>query len=113
LPISDRAGDKACPFVIGRFCLADCCMAWESDRCSLICSTTPENISPFEQKLRNAAPLMYRSLLDLVKIMEDASKDCQKCGPDLWNYAQEIRNSLLDELTKAELAEVGIRGDRR
>ncbi|MDD1741898.1 MAG: hypothetical protein LUQ47_01065 [Methanotrichaceae archaeon] len=112
MQIIDRARNKACPFVIGRFCLADCCMAWESDRCGLICSKTPGNTSPFEQKLRNAAPLMYRSLLDVVKIMEEASKDCQKCGPDLWNYAQEIRNSLLDELIKAELAEIGIRANR-
>ena len=96
MQIIDRARNKACPFDTGRFCLADCCMAWESDRCGLIYSKTPGNTSPFEQKFRNAAPLMYRSLLDVVKIMEEASKDCQKCGPDLWNYAQEIRNSLLE-----------------
>ncbi|MCJ7443279.1 MAG: hypothetical protein MUO26_01890 [Methanotrichaceae archaeon] len=112
MQISNRANEKACPFVAGRFCLADCCMAWEAEHCRLICSMTPENVSPFEQKLQDAAPLMYRSLLDLVKIMEEARKDCQKCGPDLWNYAQEIRNNLLDELTKAELAEVGIRADK-
>jgi len=69
-----------------------------------------ESKSPFEQKLRSAAPLMYRSLLDLVKIMEDTSKDCGKCGPELRNYAQEVRASLLDELIKAELAEAGIKG---
>ena len=67
--------------------------------------------SPFEQKLRNAAPLMYRSLLDLVKIMEGTSKDCGKCGPELWNYTQEVRASLLDELIKAELDEAGIKGE--
>jgi hypothetical protein len=67
--------------------------------------------SPLEQKLRNAAPLMYRSLLDLVKIMEDTSKDCGKCGPELWNYAKEVRACLLDGLIKAELAEAGIKGD--
>jgi hypothetical protein len=50
---------------------------------------------------------MYRSLIDIVNIMEDASKDCGKCGPELWNYAQEVRASLLDELIKAELAEAG------
>jgi hypothetical protein len=33
--------------------------------------------------------------------MENASKDCGKCGPELWNYAQEVRASLLDELIKA------------
>jgi len=52
---------------------------------------------------------MYRSLLDLVKIMEETSKDCRKCGPELWNYAQEVRASLLDELIKSELAEAGIK----
>ncbi|HPS91302.1 MAG TPA: hypothetical protein PKV33_04015 [Methanothrix sp.] len=52
---------------------------------------------------------MYRSLLDLVRIMEDTSKVCSKCGPDLWNYAQEVRSSLLDELIKSELAEAGIK----
>jgi hypothetical protein len=54
---------------------------------------------------------MYRSLLDLVKIMEGTSKDCGKCGPELWDYAREVRASLLDELVKAELAEAGIRGE--
>jgi hypothetical protein len=83
-------------------------MAWREEDCRLI-SRTVESQSPFEQKLRNAAPLMYRSLLDLVNIMEDTSKDCGKCGPDLWNYAQEIRTGLLDDLIKAELAETGIR----
>lgn len=85
-------------------------MAWREENCGLILRVG-EGPSPFEQKLRNAAPLMYRSLLDLLKIMEDTSKDCGKCGPELWNYAQEIRVSLLDELIKAELAEAGIKGE--
>jgi hypothetical protein len=76
--------------------------------CRLI-SRAGESQSPFEQKLRNAAPLMYRSSLDLVRIMEDTSKDCGKCGPELWNYAQEIRAGLLEDLIKAELAETGLR----
>jgi hypothetical protein len=46
---------------------------------------------------------MYRTLLDLVGVMEEASRDCQRCGPELWNYAQEVRRSLLDEMTKARL----------
>jgi hypothetical protein len=55
---------------------------------------------------------MYRSLLDPGKIMEEISKDCWKCGPELWNYAQEVRASLLDErIIKAELAEAGIKGE--
>ena len=48
---------------------------------------------------------MYRSLLDLVKIMEDTSKDCGKCGPELWKYAQEGRAGLLNDLIKPELEE--------
>lgn len=86
-------------------------MAWKDENCRLIPSTV-ESQSPFEQKLRNASPLMYRSLLDLVKIMEETSKDCQKCGPELWSYAQEVRANLLDELIKAELAEAGIKANK-
>lgn len=100
---------KACPFV-DRVCLSEGCMAWSNEGCRLIiCRATVEG--PFEQKLRNAAPLMYRSLLDLVRIMEETSRDCPKCGPDLWNFAQEVRASLLDELIKAELAEAGIKAN--
>jgi hypothetical protein len=53
---------------------------------------------------------MYRSLLDLVRIMEETSRDCTRCGPELWNYAQEARASLLDELIRSELAGAGIKG---
>jgi hypothetical protein len=106
--MTDISG-KACPFV-DRVCLAEGCMAWGSEGCRLIaCRGAAE--SPFGEKLRDAAPLMYRSLLDVVKILENASRDCPKCGPDLWNYAQDIRASLLDDLIKAELAEAGIRAN--
>jgi hypothetical protein len=105
-----RSSHKACPFIGGRECLLEGCMAWKEENCRLI-PWSGESQSPLEQKLRNAAPLMYRSLLDLVKIMEETSKDCGKCGPELWNYAQEVRESLLDELIKAELAEAGIKGE--
>jgi len=54
---------------------------------------------------------MYRTLLDLVRIMEDTSKDCTRCGPELWNYAQAARASLLDELIRSELAEAGIKSE--
>jgi hypothetical protein len=84
-------------------------MAWMADSCSLI--RPGGSGSAFEQKLRAAAPLMYRSLLDLVRIMEDTSKDCTRCGPELWNYAQEARASLLEELIRSELAEAGIKGE--
>jgi hypothetical protein len=84
-------------------------MAWRQSDCMLIPGRVSSSI--FERQLMNAAPLMYRSLLDLVRIMEGASKDCSKCGPDLWNYAQQIRSSLLNELIQSELAEAGIRAD--
>ncbi len=103
---------KACPFV-DRLCVAEGCIAWGSEDkdCKLIVSRIA-SLSPFEQKLRNAAPLMYRSLLDLTKILEETSKDCTKCGPELWNYAQELRANLLEDLIKAELAEAGIRAEK-
>lgn len=100
---------RFCPFVTGRECLRKDCMAWSGAECSLIPRSDEKSPTPFEQRLRDAAPLMYRSLLDLVRIMEDTSKTCGKCGPDLWNYTQEVRSSLLDELIKSELAEAGIK----
>ena len=103
------ATGKACPFVEGRVCLQEDCMAWLDGGCSLI--RPAGSSSAFEQKLKAAAPLMYRSLLDLVRIMEETSKDCNKCGPELWNYAQQARASLLDELIRSELAGAGIKGD--
>ena len=45
--------------------------------------------------------LMYRTLLDLVEVMEETSRDCQRCGPKLWNYAQDVWTCFLDELAKA------------
>jgi hypothetical protein len=99
---------KACPFV-ARECLQEGCMAWRQKECRLILGRVGS--SAFERQLMNAAPLMYRSLLDLVRIMEGASQDCSKCGPDLWNYAQQIRSSLLNELIQSELAEFVIRAD--
>jgi hypothetical protein len=101
---------KTCPFV-GRECLDEGCMAWRQGDCGLI--SRSGILSPFELKLQDAAPLMYRSLLDLVRILEESSKDCGKCGPDLWNYAQQIRAGLLNELIGAELAGAGIRAVER
>jgi hypothetical protein len=66
--------------MVGIECLMKDCMAWREEDCNLI-RQTGESLTPFEQKLRNAAFLMYRSLLDLVKIMEDISQGCGKCGP--------------------------------
>ena len=99
---------KACPFVDGRVCLQESCMAWLDEGCSLIRPACGAGTA-FELKLRAAAPLMYRSLLDLVRIMEETSKNCNKCGPELWNYAQETRANLLDELIRCELSGVGIK----
>ncbi len=84
-------------------------MAWRQGDCQLIFGKGC--LSPFERQLMNAAPLMYRSLLDLVRIMEGSSRECDKCGPDLWNYAQQIRAGLLNELIQSELAEAGIKAD--
>ena len=86
-------------------------MAWRQEDCRLLLRSG--GLSPFEERLQNAAPLMYRSLLDLVKILEESSKDCGKCGPDLWNYAQQIRAGLLNELIRAELAGAGIKADSK
>ena len=95
--------EKACPFVLNRLCLSSECMAWHELRgCALIPAAANAE-RPFDQKLRELAPLMYRTLVDLVGIMEETSRDCNKCGPELWNYAQEVRRSLLDELAKAQL----------
>jgi hypothetical protein len=113
LPLRAQAEEKACPFAVDRRCLVEGCMAWdESQGCMLIPHTSVEPLRPFEQKVRDAAPLMYRSLLDLVRIMEDTARDCTRCGPDLWNYAQEVRVNLLDKLIQAELAELGIHEDK-
>lgn len=84
-------------------------MAWRQSDCRLVLGRAGS--SAFERQLINAAPLMYRSLLDLVRIMEGAFQDCSKCGPDLWNYAQHIRAGLLNELIQSELAEAGIKAD--
>ena len=86
-------------------------MAWREEDCRLLSGSG--GLSPFEEKLQNSAPLMYRSLLDLVKILEESSKNCGKCGPDLWNYAQQIRAGLLNELIRAELAGAGIKADSK
>ena len=95
--------EKACPFVLNRLCLSGECMAWHEPRGCALISTAMNAESSFDQKLRELAPLMYRTLVDLVDIMEETYRDCNRCGPELWNYAQEVRRSLLDELTKAQL----------
>ena len=73
-----RTAQKACPFV-ARECLQEDCLAWRQEACSLILDRS--HPSAFEQELMNAAPLMYRSLLDMVGIMEETAQDCRKCGP--------------------------------
>jgi hypothetical protein len=94
--------EKACPFV-ARACLQAGCMAWDDagGGCRLI---VPEKAaSLFDARLRQAAPLMYGSLLDLVRVMEERARECEVCGPDLWDYAQEVRRSFLDDLIEAQL----------
>ena len=100
---------KACPFV-ARECLQEDCLAWRQRACSLILDRS--HPSAFEQELMNAAPLMYRSLLDMVRIMEETAQDCRKCGPELFSFAQQLRAGLLDELISSEMAEVGIKADK-
>jgi hypothetical protein len=106
---------RACPFV-ARECLLDGCLAWSGDCCRLIpqnaASHEAVGLGAFEQKLQGAAPLMYRSLLDLVRMLEETSRDCPRCGPELYSHAQQLRSCLLDELISAELAEVGIKADK-
>jgi hypothetical protein len=104
-----RPAQKACPFV-SRECLQEACLAWRQKACSLILDRS--HPSAFEQELMNAAPLMYRSLLDMVRIMEETAQDCRKCGPELFSFAQQLRTGLLDELISSELAEVGIKADK-
>lgn len=100
---------KACPFV-ARECLEEGCQAWRERACRLIPETGRQGA--FEQELVNVAPLMYRSLLDTVRIMEETAKDCSKCGPELFSFAQQIRAGLLDDLISAELAKAGIKADK-
>ena len=104
-----RTAQKACPFV-ARECLQEDCLAWRQRACSLILDRS--HPSAFEQELMNAAPLMYRSLLDMVRIMEETAQDCRKCGPELFSFAQQLRAGLLDELISSEMAEVGIKADK-
>ena len=93
-------GGKACPFV-ARACLLAGCMAWDgAGGCRLI--PAGEEASGFDARLREAAPLLYGSLLDLVRVMEERAWECDACA-DLWDYAQEVRRSFLDELVEAQL----------
>ncbi len=93
---------KACPFV-ARACLQAGCMAWDDpgSGCRLIPSTK-EAASAFDARLREAAPLLYGSLLDLVRVMEERARECDACA-DLWDDAQEVRRSFLDDLIEAQL----------
>ncbi len=97
-----EAEAKACPFV-ARGCLQAGCMAWDEPGggCRLIVSE--KAASTFDERLRQAAPLLYGSLLDLVRVMEERARECDACGADLWDYAQEVRRSFLDELIEAQL----------
>jgi len=99
----EEVEEKACPFV-ARSCLQAGCMAWDDagGGCSLI-PPTKEAASTFDERLRQAAPLLYGSLLDLVRVMEERARECDACGAELWDYAQEVRRSFLDELIEAQL----------
>lgn len=88
-------------------------MAWDDPGggCKLIMSEK-EAASTFDARLRQAAPLMYGSLLDLVRVMEKRARECDACGAELWDYAQEVRRSFLDELIEAQL-KVGVKAEER
>ncbi len=58
--------------------------------------------SGFDARLREAAPLLYGTLLDLVRVMEERAWECDACA-DLWDYAAEVRRSFLDEPVEAQL----------
>ncbi|HOI68339.1 MAG TPA: hypothetical protein PLN41_01160 [Methanothrix sp.] len=91
---------RACPFV-ARACLLGGCMAWDgAGGCRLI--PAGAEASGFDARLRQAAPLLYGSLLDLVRVMEERARECDACA-DLWDYAQEVRRSFLDDLIEAQL----------
>jgi len=96
-----EAEAKACPFV-ARGCLQAGCMAWDEPGggCRLIVSE--KAASTFDERLRQAAPLLYGSLLDLVRVMEGRAREYDACA-DLWDYAQEVRRSFLDDLIEAQL----------
>ncbi len=98
----EEAEAKACPFV-ARACLQAGCMAWDDPGggCRLI--VFEKAASTFDERLRQAAPLLYGSLLDLVRVMEERAQECDACGAELWDYAQEVRGSCLDELVEAQL----------
>ncbi|HOI68336.1 MAG: hypothetical protein A4E50_01402 [Methanosaeta sp. PtaB.Bin087] len=93
-------GGKACPFV-ARACLLAGCMAWDgAGGCRLI--PAGAEASGFDARLREAAPLLYGTLLDLVRVMEERAWECDACA-DLWDYAAEVRRSFLDEPVEAQL----------
>jgi len=102
----DEIGElRACPFV-ARSCLQAGCMAWDEHGAGGGCRLIPPEgaaASAFDAHLREAAPLLYASLLDLVRVMEERGRECDACGPDLWDYAAEVRRSFLDELVEAQL----------
>lgn len=100
----EKEVEKACPFV-ARACLQAGCMAWEEAGAGGVCRLIPtkEAASAFDARLREAAPLLYASLLDLVRVMEERGRECDACGPDLWDYAAEVRRAFLDELIEAQL----------
>jgi hypothetical protein len=62
-------------------------MAWDEPGggCRLI-PPEREAASPFDARLREAAPLLYGSLLDLVRVMEERAREYDACS-DLWDLS--------------------------
>jgi len=84
--VGEEAEAKACPFV-ARSCLQAGCMAWDEPGggCRLIVSE--KVASAFDARLREAAPLLYGSLLDLVRVMEERARESDACGAELWDLS--------------------------
>jgi hypothetical protein len=53
---------------------------------------------PFPNKEQDTGPIIL-----VIIILQKIRYTAQRYGPELWNYAQEVRRSLLDDLTKARL----------
>ncbi len=97
---------KPAPFV-ARACLLAGCMAWDgAGGCRLI--PAGAEASGFDARLREAAPLLYGTLLDLVRVMEERAWECDACA-DLWDYAAEVRRS--SRRARRGAAEGGVKAD--
>ncbi len=84
-------------------------MAWEDPGggCRLIVSE--KAASGFDARLRQAAPLLYGSLLDLVRVMEERARECDACA-DLWDLSPGGGEELSRRADRGP-AEGGVKGE--